>query len=170
MILGLIPDPFASAPPAFFAPPSQPEEAEEGASRKRKKERRREKEAAGEGAGAEAATEKQERKRLRREARALAEAAPPDAEEEEEEEGADEEGAPEADWWGAAMFRWAGRLGGVKRSKGKRGFSEADQVEAFEVVTGGKSEGRGGLGIRDVTQLRKVGGVRSAGTKTTTFD
>ena len=169
MILGLIPDPFASAPPAFFAPPSQPEEAEEGASRKRKKERRREKEAAGEGAGAEAATEKQERKRLRREARALAEAAPPDAEEEEE-EGADEEGAPEADWWGAAMFRWAGRLGGVKRSKGKRGFSEADQVEAFEVVTGGKSEGRRGLGIRDVTQLRKVGGVRSAGTKTTTFD
>lgn len=163
MILGVAHDPFASAPPAFIAPPSPAEEEEEPAKppKKRKKEREAAEQAEA-GDADEAAAAKRERKRLRREARArdeLARAAAAAAEAE-----ADDGEPPAPGWWGAAVFRWAGRLGSIQSSKKERGFCEDDQVAAFNAVNDGKAEGRGGLGIKDAP--RKVAGVRFSGKKT----
>ena len=71
---------------------------------------------------------------------------------------------PAPDWWGASMFRWAGRLGGIRRSsKHEKGFCEDDQVAAYNAVHDGATHGKQGLGVRDAP--KKVAGARWAGTK-----
>ena len=71
---------------------------------------------------------------------------------------------PAPDWWGASMFRWAGRLGGIRRSsKHDKGFCEDDQVAAYTAVHDGATHGKQGLGVRDAP--KKVAGARWAGEK-----
>ena len=71
---------------------------------------------------------------------------------------------PAPDWWGASMFRWAGRLGGIRRSsKHDKGFCEDDQVAAYNAVHDGATHGKQGLGVRDAP--KKVAGARWAGEK-----
>lgn len=71
---------------------------------------------------------------------------------------------PAPDWWGASMFRWAGRLGGIRRaSKHDKGFCEDDQVAAYNAVHDGATHGKQGLGVRDAP--KKVAGARWAGSK-----
>ena len=112
----------------------------------------------------EAEAEKPRKKRRRdRSPAAEAPAAAAAAEEEEYEE--QEAWTPPApDWWGASMFRWAGRLGGIRRaSKHDKGFCEDDQVAAYNAVHDGATHGKQGLGVRDAP--KKVAGARWAGSK-----
>ena len=64
---------------------------------------------------------------------------------------------------------WRGCLGSAgeplsEAHPHQAGFSEADQVDAFNAVTDAAVTGRRGLGVQDLP--RKVAGVRFAGTKT----
>jgi hypothetical protein len=153
MILGVAPtDAFVALPAMTRAQQSSSSDSSDGedvAAKAREKKRRREHLPA-------AATAKQPSAKS-------ASVAPPPAEEDHEEE---EEGytAPPAGWWGASMFRWAGRLGGVRRAtKQAKGFCEDDQVDAYNNVHDHATHGKQGLGIRDAP--KKVAGARWAGTK-----
>jgi hypothetical protein len=137
MILGVAPADFVAPAAMGAVAPSGSEEPE--AEAKPRKKRRRERSPAAEAPAAE-----------------------PAAEEEEEEQEAWTPPAP--DWWGASMFRWAGRLGGIRRaSKHDKGFCEDDQVAAYNAVHDGATHGKQGLGVRDAP--KKVAGARWAGSK-----
>ena len=76
---------------------------------------------------------------------------------------------PPAGWWGASTFVWRGSLGSAGEPLAEAhpqqvGFSEADQVDAFNAVTDAAVTGRRGLGVKGLPP--KVAGVRFAGTKT----
>jgi hypothetical protein len=76
---------------------------------------------------------------------------------------------PPAGWWGASTFVWRGSLGSAGEPLAEThpqqvGFSEADQVDAFNAVTDAAVTGRRGLGVKGLPP--KVAGVRFAGTKT----
>ncbi len=172
MILGIAPTEAFAAPPAMQRAQSDSdgdadEDAEAAAAAaakaERKKRRRARSPAAPDAPAAPAAPAA--------DAAAAAAAAAADAsdatEDEDEEEGF---GAPPADWWGASTFRRAGRLGGIRRSakKEKSGFCEDDQVDAYNKVHDGATQGKRGLGIKDAP--KKVAGARWAGSKVTFGD
>jgi hypothetical protein len=102
------------------------------------------------------------RKKRRRDRLPAAEAPAAAAAEEDEYEEQDAWTPPAPDWWGASMFRWAGRLGGIRRaSKHDKGFCEDDQVAAYNAVHDGATHGKQGLGVRDAPKK----GARWAGSK-----
>ena len=106
------------------------------------------------------------RKKRRRDRSPAAEAPKSTAVEPEEEEQEEQEAwaPPAPDWWGASIFRWAGRLGGIRRaSTHDKGFCEDDQVAAYNAVHDGATHGKQGLGVRDAP--KKVAGARWAGSK-----
>jgi hypothetical protein len=137
MILGVAPADFVA--PAAMGATAPSEEAE--AEAKLRKKRRRDRSPAAEAPAAAAA-----------------------AAEEEDYEEQEAWTPPAPDWWGASMFRWAGRLGGIRRaSKHDKGFCEDDQVAAYNAVHDGATHGKQGLGVRDAP--KKVAGARWAGSK-----
>jgi hypothetical protein len=78
---------------------------------------------------------------------------------------------PPPGWWGASTFVWVGCLGSSRQEAEddehgaqERGFSEADQVAAFNAVTDAAVKGHKGLGLQHLP--KKVAGARWAGTRT----
>lgn len=77
---------------------------------------------------------------------------------------------PPSGWWGASTFVWAGCLGSAgqplcdEHTHPQAGFSEADQVAAFNAVTDAAVTGHRGLGVAGLP--RKGAGPAWAGTKT----
>ena len=139
MILGVVPADFVAPAAVGAAAPSASEEPE--------------------------AEAKARKKRRRDRSPAAAEAPKPAVATEQEEEEEQEAWTPPApDWWGASMFRWAGRLGGIRRATThEKGFCEDDQVAAYNAVHDGATHGKQGLGVRDAP--KKVAGARWAGSK-----
>lgn len=77
---------------------------------------------------------------------------------------------PKPGWWGSSTFAWAGCLGSAGQPledehahPSQAGFSEADQVKAFNAVTDAAVTGHRGLGVADLPRGK---GPKWAGTKT----
>ncbi len=155
MILGMVPDPFASAPPAFTRPRSDDLVVGEPAG------------ASDEADGAASdGDERRARKERRRDKKRKAEAAAavPEAIEEDVDRDPHAGAPPPEGWWGGGVFVWAGRLGGIMRQADKqRGFNEDDQVKLYSDTHDGATSGRQGLGIRSLPP--KVAGARWKGKK-----
>lgn len=75
---------------------------------------------------------------------------------------------PVEGWWGASLFRSAGRLGDAAAKRRERGFDEALQEKVFADAHAGKTQGRVGLG--QLTRSLKIEGGNWKGERVTFGD